>query len=125
MRLPASIVKTWNDLQLNFDAIVKAVTTLEKRTVPLRVISGQVNGATGAVTNGTGFACVRTGVGVYVITFTAAFTTQYTMFFTTDQGAPITTWWTGAGVGGFTMHTGDLAGAPADRFFEFRVEEIR
>lgn len=125
MRLPAAPLKTWGDLQINFDAIVKAVTALEKRIVPLRVVNGQVNGGTGAGSNGSGFTSVRTAVGTYTITFVNAWTTPYLIQMDTDQGAPITVAWTAAAAGSFVAHTSDLAGVAADKFFNFRAEEIR
>lgn len=89
-------------------------------TTALRMIAGAVSGA-GAITSGTGdFTINRTGVGVYVVTFTTPFTgSTYEVSITTQGGGVNLA--TPVAAGGFTANLFTVAVAPVDTPWYFQA----
>lgn len=81
------------------------------------LVSGGVTAA-GARNYGVGFSVVRTGVGIYQITWDSPFPSDYAFSFGSDQGAPLDVLWTGAKLNSPTVHTLQ-GGVHADSFFNF------
>jgi hypothetical protein len=85
-----------------------------------RIMSGGVTPA-GAVNYGSGFTVARTGVGVFVVTFSVPFAATYALGFGSDNGNPQTSYYSASTLGGFTAQITNLAGANVDQFWNFQA----
>lgn len=70
MKLPAGVIRSFKDIQLNFEKIASSMPTFSDASG--KVVRGNVSD-TGTVTAGTGFSVVKGATGAYTITFDPAF----------------------------------------------------
>lgn len=92
-------------------------------TILESIIRGTVDGATGNVTNGTGFSSVRNSAGFYTVTFTSAFSAAPVVVATlvpgTGFGGSDTIILDSVVAGSFVAQTGIRGVANVDETFAF------
>jgi hypothetical protein len=88
---------------------------------PRRIVTGEITGATAAITKGTGFTVSRTSAGVYAVTITVAFGAAPVVLITTTNGAP--SGYSALGTGSLNILTFNSSFAAADENFNFILVE--
>jgi hypothetical protein len=118
--LPAGVVRSFEDVQRNFDAIRKRLAPAARED--LVFVRGSFGGGGGSVLAGTGWAYVRNAVGVYTVTFQPAFSALPVIVITPNVtgGGPVafrigSAASTGFGVATYVSNTG--AALDADIMF--------